>query len=52
MRNAEGSKQIVEGYRSGVIIPGAPPERFLAGRMSESLAKGGHVGWIAPNGEL
>jgi hypothetical protein len=30
---------MVEGYRSGVILLGALPERFLAGRMSESLTK-------------
>ena len=33
MRRAEGSKQIAEGYRSGVTLPGAPPEK---------------VSWITP----
>jgi hypothetical protein len=35
----ESGNAMVEGYRSGVILLGALPERFLAGRMSESLTK-------------
>jgi hypothetical protein len=39
MRNGEGSKQMVEGYRSGVILPGGMSGKVSSQKMSDNLAK-------------
>ena len=49
MRQCEtekGPKQMVEGCRSGVILPGAPSGEVSSRKNERKLSESGRIGWM------
>jgi hypothetical protein len=49
MRQCEtekGPKQMVEGCRSGVILPGAPTGEVSSRKNERKLSESGRIGWM------